>query len=358
VRRSVERSTDLRGEDVRELDTYALPELISALDVTRKASELPRARRLSQLLAHVTGLPWAIGDQASPEQALALIVRWQTWWTLNQSDYVTFDGPERALAMLTETQYGKWAVEAARTRFGTTAEGRPVLDVLRDRAPITLWLLASAWLGGYAAGFALGLLGAGLLGTRWSIVRDPQHPASGVSRVWLERIVSAAAVALVALPSAALASAFAPGAAEAPTFRAALIMALVAGAIVSRYQRRASADALRQNYTRTLLAFGASDLRAATRTARMSSGAAISLAGADLPALLTTSFVVERCFGLAGLSQPTFEAILVGDVPWLMALVVTGTIFGALLQIASDALLMRVDTRIAGVVARRRGVPE
>jgi ABC-type dipeptide/oligopeptide/nickel transport system permease component len=135
-------------------------------------------------------------------------------------------------------------------------------------------------------------------------------------------------------------------------------MCLVAGAIVSRYQRRAGADALRQNYTRTLLAFGASDLRAAARTARASTGMAISLAGADLPALLTTCFVVERCFNLPGLSQPTFDAILVGDVPWLMALVVTGTLFGALAQIASDALLLRIDTRIEGVVARRRGVPE
>ena len=350
VRRSAERSTDLRSEDVRELDTYALPELISALEVTR--DELPRARRLSQLLAHVTGLPWAIGERATPEQALTLIVRWHSWWTLNRADYVTFDGPERAFAMLTETQYGKWAAEAARTRFGTTAAGQPVLDVLRDRAPVTLWLLASAWFGGYLSGIALGLLGAGLRGTPWSF------GSSLAPRLWLGWALPAAAIALVAVPSAALASALSPASSDHAPFRASLTMALVAGAIVSHYQRRASADVLLQSHARTLLAFGASDLRVAVRTLRAAGGVAISFVGADLPALLTTAFVVERCFGLPGLSQPTFEAIMVGDVSWLMALVVTGTLFGALAQIASDSLLIRLDTRLAGVVARRRGVPE
>jgi peptide/nickel transport system permease protein len=355
VRRSAERTTDLRSEDVRELDTYALPELIAALEVTR--DELPRARRLSQLLAHVTGLPWAIGERATPEQALGLIVRWHSWWTLNRSDYVTFDGPERALAMLTETQYGKWAVEAARSRFGTTAGGRPVLDVLGDRAPVTLWLLASGWLGGYLVGIALGVLGAGFRGTRWSIGAHGTR-FSRIPRVWWDRALSAAAVALVALPSAALASALSPAGAAATTFRAALVMTLVAGAIVSRYQRRASGDAMLQNHARTLLALGATDLRVAARTARAAGGTAISLAGIDLATLLTTALVIERCFDLPGLSQPTLEAILVGDVSWLMALVVAGTLFGALAQIASDALLMRLDPRLAGVVARRRGVPE
>jgi peptide/nickel transport system permease protein len=305
-------------------------------------------------------LPWAIGERASPEQALTLIVRWQTWWTYNRSDYVTFDGAERALAMLTETQYGKWAVEAARTRFGTTAGGRAVLDELLDRAPVTLWLLASAWLGGYLAGIWLGLLGAGLSGSRWSAAGRGAlgDRLLGIPRLWLYRAASAAAVVLVALPSAALASLFAPAAAGAPVLGAAFVMTLLASVIVSRYQTAASRDLMRQEHIRTLLAYGASDFRAAARTARAASGVAISLAGVDLPALLTGAFVVERCFGLSGLSEPTLLAILVGDVSWLMALVVTGTLFGALAQIFSDTLLMLSNPRIAAVVARRRGVPQ
>jgi ABC-type dipeptide/oligopeptide/nickel transport system permease component len=229
--------------------------------------------------------------------------------------------------------------------------------VLRDRAPVTLWLLACGWLGGYLVGIALGVLGAGLRGTRWSIRADSAR-SWRIPGAWLDRTLSAAAVALVALPSAALASTLSPVGAAAGSFRAALIMTLVAGAIVSRYQRRASGDVLLQNHARTLLALGASDFRVAARTAQAAGAMAISLAGTDLAALLTTAFVIERCVDLPGLSQPTLDAILVGDVSWLMALVVAGTLLGALAQIGSDALLMGRDPRIAGVVARRRGVPE
>jgi peptide/nickel transport system permease protein len=350
VRRAVERSTDLRGEDVRELDTYALPELIAALDGVRGAAELGQARRLSQLLAHVTTQPWAIDERASPEQSRALVARWKTWWTLNQSDYVDYDGPERVLAMVTETQYGKWAIEAGRTRFGMTASGQQVLDVLRARAGPTLWLLASAWLGGYAAGIALGILGAGLRKTPWS--------PPDLRRRWLERAISFVLVVLVALPSAALASAFAPAAGQGHPFRAAWLMAAIAGAIVARYQEAASREALRREPVRTLLAYGASDLRAARRTFKNAGSSAVSLLGVDLPALLTAAFVVERLFDLPGLSEPTLEAILVGDVAWLMALVVAGTVFGALAQIISDVLLLRLDPRVAVAAALRRGVPE
>ncbi len=349
VRRAVERSTDLRGEDVRELDTYALPELIAALNAARGADGLPVARRLSLLLSHVTGLPWAIGENASLEQSRALVVRWQTWWTLNQSDYVDFDGPERALAMVTETQYGKWATEAGRTRFGTTASGQPVLDVLLERAGVTLWLLASAWFGGYTAGIWLGLLAVGLRKSPWSLAAP---------RRWQKRALLLLVVAFVALPSAVLASAFAPARGTVHPVRAAWLMAAIAGAIVARYQESASREALRREATRTLLAYGASDLRAALRTFRGAGSSAVSLLGVDLPALLTAAFVVERCFGLPGLSEPTLEAILVGDVAWLMALVVAATLFGALAQIMSEALLMRLDPRVAVAAASKRGVPE
>jgi ABC-type dipeptide/oligopeptide/nickel transport system permease component len=338
VQRVAERSSLMRREDIAKLDTYALPELIHELGNVETPEDAARVQRLSALAAHVTGLSWTLADGATVVQARSVAARWRQWWSLNRSRFITFDGPGRVSAMLIETQYGKWAAEAVRNRLGVSLDGQPVLDEMIARAPVTLLLVGSGLFGGYALGILLGLLAASRAG------KPSDH------------IASALAVGIVALPVATLAASVAPGAGQRGSYAlAAILVLVVSGALVSRYQRAATLTALDQDYSRTRMAFGASRLRVALGSFRASSTPAISLLGVDLPMLGTTAFVVEQIFHLPGLGPATLRAVSNHDLPWLMAMALLGALGVALVQIASDLLLLWLDPRIRAADARNRG---
>jgi peptide/nickel transport system permease protein len=223
------------------------------------------------------------------------------------------------------------------SRLGLTGQGQPVLDLIKARAPVTLWLIACALVAGYALGILWGLFVAarGTAGVAGSVI----------------------AVVLVALPVATVAAWLAPAGVSKPWWGAAA-MAVSAAALVSRYQRAALQTALAQDYVRTAVAFGAGPWRIRWRAFPAASAAVISLLAADVPAVLTSAFVVEHAFRLPGIGEATLEAVARRDVPWLMA-VALGLAFGvALLQIASDALLGALDPRVRLAFARQRGAPE
>jgi ABC-type dipeptide/oligopeptide/nickel transport system permease component len=355
VRRLVRRVADrpsLSGDDVLQLDTYALAEIADAFGTVSGPDDVARARRLGELASHATGLKWNVMAGASVEETRAVVTRWHSWWALYRSDYVTFDGPSRALAMITETQYGKWAAEAARNRLGIGADGKPVFDTLKERAKVTFWLVGSALWGGYALGVLIGLFAAGR-------ARNPWRPhAARLRALPLDWLLSIAALLAAGVPVIALAAALAPSVAGRRTGLGAALCVAVAAALVSRHQRAASSTVLDQEYARTETAFGVSPFRTARRGFRAASTAAISLFGVDLPALITTAFVVERVLGLPGLGPRTFEAVSARDLSWLMAVAVLSALAVALAQILSDAVLAAVDPRVRIALERKRGAPE
>lgn len=341
VRRAAQHASALRREDVENLDTFALPDIVENLGEVRTRSDVARVRRLAALAAHATGNDWRLPRDATVEQARAVAARWRRWWESYRSDFVTFDGPRRVSAMLVETRYGHWANEAVRDRLGLTADGRPVLDVLGAQAPVTLWLVLSGLLGGYACGVVWGALGAAFAGSRF------------------ERAASALAVALVALPVSVLAPWLAPASAgTSAAIGAALLMLVGAAALVSRYQRAATRSLVDSEPARTLAAFGATRARVALRAVRASSAAVLGLVAVDVPVLVTMAFVVERAFHLRGLGAVTLAAIRAHDMAWLMALALVGVVAIALVQIASDLLLAALDPRVRVTDARNRGAVE
>jgi ABC-type dipeptide/oligopeptide/nickel transport system permease component len=343
VRRSVQRAamrmTAGRERDILQLDTFALPELIEAMGTVNGPADVPRVRRLTRLAAHVTAVDWHAGDPVTVQDARAAVARWQHWWRRNRADYVVFDGPGRVNAMLVETAYGKWASEVAHGDFGVTASGRPVLDELRRRAPVTLWLVGAAIFAGYGVGVAGGLARA----ARW---RKP-----------LDRIASAAAVALVAVPVATIAPLLAPqGAAPGRLLLAAVVMACVVGALVSVYQGAATQQALWTEHSRTLQAGGASPWTIVKSNLKCSGQVCASLLGVHLPTLLTAAFVIEHAFGLEGLAATTLAAVEQRNVPWLMAIALGTMLLASILQATSDALLAALDPRVrAGLAEAREG---
>jgi ABC-type dipeptide/oligopeptide/nickel transport system permease component len=71
---------------------------------------------------------------------------------------------------------------------------------------------------------------------------------------------------------------------------------------------------------------------------RASAGSLLGLLSTALPMLLVAAAVFERAFALRGLGEYTVEAVRQGNVAWLMAMALFGTVFAALLQLLSDEL--------------------
>jgi ABC-type dipeptide/oligopeptide/nickel transport system permease component len=222
--------------------------------------------------------------------------------------------------------------------LGSTVQERPVLAVLRQRAPITLWLIVSALVGGYALGVALGMI-----------------EATGTHRP-LRTMTCAAAVLLVSLPLASLAALTAYVApASGSAAGAVLLMLLVTLALVSRYQHCTARSVLSHEHCITLRALGAGPGRLAIRCLKNSSLATASLLGVHLPTLLTAAFVLEHAFGLAGLGEVSLRALQQGDVSWLMALALGTVVVVALAQAASDLILAALDPQVRTQLARGQG---
>jgi peptide/nickel transport system permease protein len=340
VKRAVQRvareATLVRQADILELDTYALPDLVEALGTVQGPDDVDRVRRITGLLAHVTGQDWRIGEHATAAVAAAAIARWNHWWLLNGADYQVLEGPHRLRAMVVETAYGKWLSEAATPELGTTVSGQTVRSLARERLPVTLWLVAVALLGGAGLGLVWGLLAA---------VRP---------ETILDRATSVVTLLLLALPVIVVARLLVPAeAAHGSPVAAAVILLLVTAALMARHQRSAARAEIESPHHVTRRAFGASAWQSAVLELRGSSTVVISWLGAGLPTVLAAALVVEHALGLPGLGPATVAAAAQHDVAWLQAMALGSVVLTCLGQAASDLLLVALGPGIHAPLERQ-----
>jgi peptide/nickel transport system permease protein len=328
------------ADDVRQLDTFALSELFAALEPPDDAGSLFRARTLVALVADVTGQEDRIHPGDDIAAGRACVERWLAWWDVYRSDFVELRGPSRVAAMVLETRYGKWALGAIAYRFGTSSSGKPVLDELLVRAPVTFAVVFGAILLAYAAAIPLGAISAARRG----------RP--------VDLAIACGVLGLYAVPTAVLAEVVARVTGAAPGNLMAAIVLLAVGLVAAptRQLRSALAAALTQDWVRAAEARGASRARAIlVHGVRFALLPVLTLAALEAPMALGGAFVVERVFGLDGIGEATIRAVQVRDVSWLMALSLVAGLSAALGVLATDLLYVVIDPRIAPAVFHRRG---
>ena len=138
------------------------------------------------------------------------------------------------------------------------------------------------------------------------------------------------------------------------------VLALSAGSVatLSRWQRAAMLEVVRQDFVRTAHAKGLPAWRVAVvhalRNALMPT---VTLAGLHLPVLLGGAFVVEEVFGLPGVGFETLRAIEAHDAAWLMAVVLASAVAVTLGLVASDVAYGVLDPRVREALAQRQGEP-
>jgi peptide/nickel transport system permease protein len=364
VHRMVLRGTDLRQQDILQVDTFALDELIAAMGTTKDREALAS---LAQAASHVTGRAVEIPASADALFARRALADWEEWWYVHRTDYVPLVGAERVAATVSETRYGKWVLRAMSGQLGiSTRDGEPIYDKLRARVPVTLGLTALAMLVSYALAIPLGV---------YSAVRRG-HPVDTVLAVVLFAMYSlptfwaaellvrafAGGGALGVMPGGGMESHDAaivgiPHVRDVALHLVLPVLALTVGSLasLSRYQRASMLGVIGQDYIRTARAKGVPFVRLivvhALRNALMPT---VTLAGLQLPVLFGGAFIVEEVFGLPGLGYETLRAVEAHDAAWLTATILVMAVITTVGLIASDVAYGALDPRVRDALLRRQ----
>lgn len=342
VQRYARYGTEARARQLRELDTYVLPYLFEALEVPDSFVEIERARRLVEILVHVTdGAGEGLGPGASVARAKAVVQGWQRWWLVHETDYQRLSGARRVAAFVTQTQYGKWVYESVALGLAEDNAGRPLWDELARRAKVTGSLLGTGLLGAYALSLILGSLAALRRGT------------------WVDRTVGAIVLVPYAASPALLAVLAARHGAStsAPWLWAVVVLSVALMADPTRHQRDALLPVLASEHVRAAVARGMAPWRVVVvHGTRNAAGLLAARLVTELPLAVTAVFVLERALSLPGLGDATIGAVARRDVSWLMAMAVWGAIVAVASLVVSDVAQAVVDPRLrqALLVGRRR----
>ena len=258
-------------------------------------------------------------------------------------------------------QYGRWIGNFATLDLGTSwRTGRPVLEQIAERLPVTMGLGAAALFFVYLVGLPLGVLSAVKQGS----VRD--------------RITTVILFVLYSLPSfwvGTLAILYLGGGKywdvipvqgltspdhDSMNFLAQIgdvlwhavtpvvLLGYASLASVSRYMRTGMLEVIRQDYIRTARAKGLGERVVVYKHAlRNSLIPILSHLGLMVPFLIGGSVIVERLFLIPGMGQMMFQAILTRDYSLIMGITTVTAVITMLGILLTDVLYAIVDPRIS-----------
>jgi peptide/nickel transport system permease protein len=126
-----------------------------------------------------------------------------------------------------------------------------------------------------------------------------------------------------------------------------LVLALVHVAIWSRYMRTATLDVISQDFVKTARAKGVSERRVLLKhVVGNALLPMITLAGMQLPSLLTGALVTETVFTWPGMGRLFLDALGYSDYPVVMGLLMFSAILVILGNLIADIVIAIVDPRI------------
>lgn len=255
-------------------------------------------------------------------------------------------------------RYAAWIGNVLRGDLGwSLSRGRKVTSVFADALPHTIGLAAAALSIQLLLGVVLGALHV----VRPGGAVDHGLGAAGlllasVPTFWLG--LMAILLFAVAIPIFPPSSAHSIGATawSVPArvidalWHAALpslVLGLGSAAVIARFVRAGLVQSFRQGFIRAASARGASRARLLwVHALPAAAGPVITLAGLQLPVLVSGAVVVEVVFGWPGMGRVTYDAVMAQDVPVVLAAVLLATILVIAGSLLADLGLLVVDPRL------------
>jgi peptide/nickel transport system permease protein len=255
-------------------------------------------------------------------------------------------------------QYGSWVGRLARLDFGDSyTDGRPVLDKIVERLPVTIIINLLELVGAFLIAMPLGILSA----VRRNSFFDKATTITvflgfSMPSFWLGLLLMILfGVQLGWLPISGLQSINAQdmGFFALQYDRLKHIILIVAiGAFgslagVSRYIRSNMLEVVRQDYIRTARAKGLPEsaviYKHALRNAMMP---VITILGLSLPALIGGSVILEYLFAIPGMGQLFWASVTARDYPLVMGNLVIGAFLTLVGNMLADIAYAAVDPRV------------
>ena len=240
-------------------------------------------------------------------------------------------------------QYVKYVGGLLQGDFGTDFSGRPVLDTIEQRLPVTAKLALTAIVFEALIGLTAGIL-AGIrrgsffdnlvLVTTTLLVSVPVFvlgfvaqyvfglrlglfPTSGISDGWYSYVL--------------------PG----------LVLASLSLAYVARLTRTSLAENLRQDYVRTARAKGLKpSVIIGKHTLRNSLIPVVTYIGADIGTLMAGAIVTETIFNIPGLGRAVYDSVLRQEGAVVVGIVTLFVFFYIFFNLVVDILYALLDPRI------------
>jgi oligopeptide transport system permease protein len=240
-------------------------------------------------------------------------------------------------------QYGKYVAGLARGDFGQTFRGRPVVDIMVEKFPITARLALVA----FAFEAILGLIAGLLAGLRKGSFIDNLVLVSTIV------VVSVPVFVLGFLAQLLLGSQlnWFPVAGIRNGFQSYLMPGVVLGSLslcyVARLLRASLGENLRADYVRTATAKGLTRARVVGRhTLRNSLIPIVTFLGVDLGFLMGGAIVTETIFNIPGVGRAVYEAVRAQDGSLVVGIVTAGVLIFMFSNLIVDLLYGLLDPRI------------
>lgn len=249
-------------------------------------------------------------------------------------------------------QYFDWAWRLLQGDWGTSfRDGNPVLTVINRHLFATFLLMGSSTVIAIAVGTWIGVRGAT---HRYSIfdytATVGAMVALSIPTFWFGLIgIYIFSLQLGWLPAGNM---YTIGDASVLDYLHHLIMpsvvlALVHIAIWSRYMRSATLDAINQEFVKTARAKGVSERRVLMKhVVGNALLPMITLAGVQLPSILTGALVTETVFTWPGMGRLFLDSLGYSDYPVVMGLLMFSAILTITGNLIADIVVAFVDPRI------------
>ncbi len=290
------------------------------------------------------GEPSVVGQEFNPKVSAQDIERLRSYYGLDQPLY---------------EQYWSWLKRLAVLDFGQSfsSDGRPVIDKISERIPVTLWVNVLAML-------------------IIIIIAIPIGVASAVRRdSWFDKAMTVFVFIGFAIPSFWLGLLLMIGLGvnlnwlpisglhdyswqqmsfwqQQVDMLQHLILPVFVSAIgglagMSRFMRTGMLDVIRADYITTARAMGIAESKIRYRLALKNAVLPIiTLLGLSIPGLIGGSVIVEQLFSLPGMGLLFFEAVLSRDYPLVMGITVIGAVLTLLGNLIADLAYAWVDPRL------------
>ncbi len=243
-------------------------------------------------------------------------------------------------------QYGRYVSQVVRGDFGESYKyrGRSVADLLKKKMWVSAQLNVAALIISLGIGVPLGLYAALRQGTFKDVTTVAFTLLGQSFPVFLTApgLLLLFALKLDLLPTHGWGGFF-----DARIILPAIVMGIPGVAFFTRLNRSSILEVISQDYIRTARAKGLPERVVHRRhILRNSMIPLVTLLGFTIAGMATTSFIVERYFGIPGVGNLLIESIFARDLPIISAFVLVGTTMFVLANLLVDLIYPLMDPRI------------